>query len=889
MNRSKFIVLLLGVIVWSLTIPAPAHSQSTEIVLSDKQELIDGNLFYIHIVRKGQTLYSIARAYHVTLPEVAEFNPTVFDGLSLNQEILIPVIRGKNNFPDEIAYRNEFNFHYIEPGETLYSILNRYETKLEIIQYWNPGFEEPIKPGNRIRIPKSGVDLQTLKTRVFEEEEADVRVDVPPIVAEGNFSVYAVQKGETLYSLSKRFEVPLATLIELNPSVEDGLSIGELLRIPEPETTPLESGSKPKSENNDPGETRRTGMLSHKIEQGETLYAICKRYGVPMDSMIHYNPWAAEDFKEDRVLKIPKPGMVNPDEVLQGAVKDSLAFAWQDEKYFYHRVEKGETVYSITKFYRIKERKLKRANRDIDLDELKVNDVLQIPKKDVKDLPVVSKLLQQKHSRPTGLPQIEQLVKQREQKEDPCARFEYNPARDTFQLSLLLPFYLFENDTLHRNAHERMNQPVNNPKDSPEYQDVNYNPNLVYNKSRVMLEFYQGFLLGLADKKQDGCNVDLNVYDTGNRLDSLIHLLANPDLQEQDLIVGPVYEQNLHEFNKFSKAYAVNFVSPLMSSPHDWLAGNPHFIQVIPAMETQIRDFSQILANYHYKNIVLLHYGSEAEWEVVQMFEKYLIPFLEEKAAGDSIHVKAFQLNREKAFDMIKPRIEDDREYFDHPIKEALREDIPNLIILSSRDRGIVSNTFRFLNTVLMEQTSDYEITLAGFPNARNFDNIDQEYFHSLQYHTFSTFHVDYARAEVQDFVVNYRKQFLTEPNQFAFQGYDLAHYFLSLLMEYGPDFRDCLDDVNLEAFNIGLQNEFYYKAIADTGGIENQHISVLMYTEDYDINRIDTLFRREEKDFRSTLPAEFEPDSLQQNEQIDSLGIDPNKEQNLRLYRRPD
>ncbi len=895
MNRTKILVATF-LIAATLLAPFIVNSQAVDIVRTDKKELIDDQLFYVHEVQKGQTLYSIARAYNVQLPDIAEYNPSVFEGLAIGQLIQIPVIKGKNNLPDEMDFSNSFYFHYVETGETLYSILIKYETNQDEIQLWNPDFKEPLRTGNRIRIPRKDVNLIELKEKILNQSGRISKS--PELIPDGEFDVYEVKKGETLYSLARRFEIPLKDLIELNPSVEDGLSIGELLRVPvKGGTGPgarnedgIQSDRFQKSKDNDPGETKREGMLKHKVERGETLYSISRKYQVNLDSLRASNPWVQEQLPIDSLLNIPGGIAILVDSVLT-LPEDSIKFVWQDDKYFYHKVEKAETLYSICKYYRIKQRRLTKANRQLEFDELKQGDIVQIPKRDVKDLPLVTKLLEKKYAR-KSVWKTQKLIQKLENLTHPCANFQYQPKVDTFKWTLLLPFYLFENDTLFRNNQERSNTPVNHPKDSPDNIDVNYDPNLVYNKSKVMLEFYQGFLLGIAKKKEDGCQVELNVFDTANRLDSLIHLLANPILQEQDLIIGPVYDQNIHEFNKFSKEYKLNFVSPLLSSPHSWIEDNPYFIQVVPAMETQIRDFSQILSNYYYKNIVLLHYGSEAEEEVVKMFQKYLTPFLREKSEGENFHLQSYQLSRDKAFDLIKPRTEDDKEYFDHPIKKVLREDMPNLIILSSRDRGIVSNTFRYLNTILMEKSTNFDISLAGFPNIRNFENIDMEYFHALQYHTFSTFFVDYDRPEVQNFVHDYRTKFFSEPSQFAFQGYDIAHYFLSVMMEYGPNFQECLDDLNLESFNVGLQNEFYYRTIGDYGGIENQHINVLMYSEDYDINRIDTLFIREEKDFRSTLPDEMKPGLNPFFEKTRYENNHPRLNQdstNLRLYRRPD
>jgi hypothetical protein len=117
------------------------------------------------------------------------------------------------------------------------------------------------------------------------------------------------------------------------------------------------------------------------------------------------------------------------------------------------------------------------------------------------------------------------------------------------------------------------------------------------------------------------------------------------------------------------------------------------------------------------------------------------------------------------------------------------------------------------------------------------------EAFYNLQFTTFTVNYIDYNRSEVQQFVARFREFYGDEPGQFAFQGYDVAIYFLSSLREYGKDFQACLVDNVPDFTQKLLQNEFIFQKSAVNNGIENKQVSILKYQQDNSIIRIDPHF----------------------------------------------
>src|SRR6478672_4677540 len=85
----------------------------------------------------------------------------------------------------------------------------------------------------------------------------------------------------------------------------------------------------------------------HKVEKGQSLYAIAKVYNMDVNSILAENDDAIDGIKNGQELKIP----------FESALTKPVT-AIDTNKYIYHRVLKGETIYSITKKYGIDEKKL---------------------------------------------------------------------------------------------------------------------------------------------------------------------------------------------------------------------------------------------------------------------------------------------------------------------------------------------------------------------------------------------------------------------------------------------------------------------------------------------------------------------------------------------------
>lgn len=174
-------------------------------------ELRDQNFAFQHTVSKGETLYSISNMYHTSVDDIIRLNPGAGEGIGVGQILTIPQRRVISEEKEE-----NYRYHTILPKETLYSVARAYSLKPEDVILANPGLSaETFQIGKIIRIP------------FFESYEI-----VPPFEFQTKNITHSVQKGETLYSIARNYQVEVAEIERLNPKVTAGLKANMDLVIP---------------------------------------------------------------------------------------------------------------------------------------------------------------------------------------------------------------------------------------------------------------------------------------------------------------------------------------------------------------------------------------------------------------------------------------------------------------------------------------------------------------------------------------------------------------------------------------------------------------------------------------------------------------------------------
>lgn len=180
---------------------------------------VDGQKYIAHTVLKGQTLYAISRHYAVPVEAITQANPAATQGLSLGQVLLIPVkAQVKKDLKTAPAFVEGELAHTVGKKETLFGIAHKYGVDEHDLETRNPELAYGLKAGMILVIPVGKV------TTVSAAQVA------PP--AEDNSIPHLVQVGETIYSLSKRYDRTPEDIQAANAGLPQGLKAGTYVRIP---------------------------------------------------------------------------------------------------------------------------------------------------------------------------------------------------------------------------------------------------------------------------------------------------------------------------------------------------------------------------------------------------------------------------------------------------------------------------------------------------------------------------------------------------------------------------------------------------------------------------------------------------------------------------------
>jgi len=182
---------------------------------------IKGDQFYLHPIVKGNTLYSISRTYGITVDDIKLANKDLWQELRIGDTLKIP-LKGIELFKeDQEQSDGNFLIHEVQKKNTLYSIAKEYDLEIADILAVNPEVEEKgLKKGMKLKIP-----IEKLK----DEPKLDQYIE--PSTA-SPYITHRVKPKETMYSLSKLYDVSIDSLMKVNNGLEGGLKVNQLLTIP---------------------------------------------------------------------------------------------------------------------------------------------------------------------------------------------------------------------------------------------------------------------------------------------------------------------------------------------------------------------------------------------------------------------------------------------------------------------------------------------------------------------------------------------------------------------------------------------------------------------------------------------------------------------------------
>ena len=337
--------------------------------------------------------------------------------------------------------------------------------------------------------------------------------------AAGHF-LHTVTKGQSLYSISSMYNVSVADIVKMNPGSDAGIKAGQTLKIPQT--------------------SAENQVLFHTIQPGETLYKLSVKHGVSVERICRANPGlSAKNFRIGQVIAIPPTVKASAEVAQQPVAETPQVQAPQKSEPLkpkcrdMHKVEKKETLYSISRMYGITEAELIAANPELKTEKLKKGKFLCIPYATTADANPVAPVA------PSDADLTDDQLFAKNKKE--------SKKMSTIKAAVVLPFNTDGTGTREQQVR--------------------------------MVEYYEGFLMAVDSLKQMGVSIDLYTYDSGKSTESVKSILNKAEMKDMDIIFGPAHPEQVKPMAEFAEKNNVRLVVPFTSKGED-VFNNPSVYQI---------------------------------------------------------------------------------------------------------------------------------------------------------------------------------------------------------------------------------------------------------------------------------------------------------------------
>lgn len=270
----------------------------------------------------------------------------------------------------------------------------------------------------------------------------------------------------------------------------------------------------------------------------------------------------------------------------------------------------------------------------------------------------------------------------------------------------------------------------------------------------IMAEYYEGVEMAIDELEAQGMKMNLTVLDT--KMDSLevIKLLQDPELQKADLFIGPVYDNELVEVEKFCAIYKIPLVSPLRYYPKNTGAD-------FPLINCTAVDSLQ----YFY-------FGRNA----CTAFKNFQVVVVDDAAKGSKPYAgRNFKRGYELACNKTCKLIDG---------KTVTPESVWN-----GKDSLLLyypGKTSASCSHALSNREHDKWI-IAGPADWLDIDRLNYNVFNGVYF--YDTWCVPYNDTAYKIFRQNFRTRYGGDPDRYTFIGYDHLNFFCTALMAFDGDF----------------------------------------------------------------------------------------------------
>lgn len=385
------------------------------------------------------------------------------------------------------------------------------------------------------------------------------------------FYVHIVQVGNTLYGIHRLYNTPVETIVQTNPGSEKGLAEGQRILIPIEGTSGLEKN-----------------LAIHRVAAKETLYGIARKYNTTPEELIKLNPELSNGLKIDQEIKVPVTTPVGSGTDLTKQKTDfKISFT---DTLINHEVQRGETLYSLSKRYMVSENDLKEVN-GLRNNRIRPGDVLQIPIKKEK-------------VEPAKVREIEPIKERRII--DSTLLFNFR-RKDTYKIALLMPL-MFGDDAEFKGG-----------------------------VTDMAAEYYMGTKLALDSLEKMGLKAQVFVYDSKNDSVTIQQILNKPEFKDMDLIFGPFYGNNANYVADWARDNKVKMICPF-STNYTIVKDNPLVFEAVTSDVTLAEGLAKhLLKIAPNEQVILVKPKNKADQALYDAFRNQYVTNSKKKLIETSI------------------------------------------------------------------------------------------------------------------------------------------------------------------------------------------------------------------------------------------------------------
>ena len=491
---------------------------------------------------------------------------------------------------------------------------------------------------------------------------------------------------------------------------------------------------------------------SHVVLERQTEYSICKAYGVTQEDLYKYNPGLKENgLKKNSIIIIPSQSALaqNNEEVEKAEKVEKVEKVEKTEKaektnqkLRKHTVKWYETLDDVAQKYGVSTESIIELNNIQDPTNVARMKIL-IPNSDSSTAVSTEKVTPSKGDSSIFITPVDTLTST---PVDSLAVGDTTIIKEvpktSVNFALLLPMAATGTTS-----------------------KVNY------------MDFYCGVLFALYNSSNSGIETDIKVFDTAND--------AVPDssfFDGCDFVIGPVYNKEFQNIMS-NVPEDVAVISPLDHRTYGLTKEYPNLIQAPTHRIYQYRDLTQ--------------------WLKDDMQEGDQIIYISETNARDTVTVREMSnvlAESGLTYDKFSYTILQGRS-ISSSLLARMTKTGTNRVIIESESEAWVNDLVR--NLAILNRRA--KITLYSPSKIRSFESIDAESLYKNSLHVCLSYNINYDRPEVKSFLLKYRAIFHTEPTLFAFQGYDIATYFINIVNQFGYQWKDKLTEAKMS----GLQTTF--------------------------------------------------------------------------------